>query len=199
MKNVFADLGYYYSKYKDFIGYQIGIDAFIPQGSTTPTSVQAYRVSSNASDVVTTQGFSIGLNYYFAKYYQLKGNYSWNVLNTNSDDPIIPAFNTPEHKYNIGFSGRDMRISKIKNIGFNINYKWIDGFLYEGSPQFTGFIPSYSLTDAQINWNWLKQNMTFKLGASNIFNQKNFQTYGGPRVGRLAYFSIIYDLKKKIN
>lgn len=41
--------------------------------------------------------------------------------------------------------------------------------------------------------------MTFKLGASNIFNQKNFQTYGGPRVGRLAYFSIIYDLKKKIN
>ena len=199
LKNVFADLGYYYSKYKDFIGYQIGIDAFIPQGSTTPTSVQAYRVSSNASDVVTTQGFSIGLNYYFAKYYQLKGNYSWNVLNTNSDDPIIPAFNTPEHKYNIGFSGRDMRISKIKNIGFNINYKWIDGFLYEGSPQFTGFIPSYSLTDAQINWNWLKQNMTFKLGASNIFNQKNFQTYGGPRVGRLAYFSIIYDLKKKIN
>ena len=58
--------------------------------------------------MVTTQGFSIGLNYYFAKYYQLKGNYSWNVLNTNSDDPIIPAFNTPEHKYNIGFSGRDM-------------------------------------------------------------------------------------------
>ena len=120
-------------------------------------------------------------------------------MNTNSDDPIIPAFNTPEHKYNIGFSGRDMRISKIKNIGFNINYKWIDGFLYEGSPQFTGFIPSYSLTDAQINWNWLKQNMTFKLGASNIFNQKNFQTYGGPRVGRLAYFSITYDFKKKIN
>ena len=199
LKNVFADLGYYYSKYKDFIGYQIGIDAFIPQGSTTPTSVQAYRVSSNASDVVTTQGFSIGLNYYFAKYYQLKGNYSWNVLNTNSDDPIIPAFNTPEHKYNIGFSGRDLRISKIKNIGFHINYKWIDGFFYESSLQFTGFIPSYSLTDAQINWNWLKQNMTFKLGASNIFNQKNFQTYGGPRVGRLAYFSITYDFKKKIN
>ena len=199
LKNVFADLGYYYSKYKDFIGYQIGIDAFIPQGSTTPTSVQAYRVSSNANDVVTTQGFSIGLNYYFAKYYQVKGNYSWNVLNTKSDDPIIPAFNTPEHKYNVGISGRDMHISKIKNLGFNINYKWIDGFLYEGSPQFTGYIPTYSLTDAQINWNWVKQNMTFKLGASNIFNQKNFQTYGGPRVGRLAYFSISYDFKKKIN
>ncbi|MBK8956105.1 MAG: TonB-dependent receptor [Saprospiraceae bacterium] len=193
---LYADLGYYYSKYEDFIGYQIGIDAFIPQGSALPTSVQAYRVSANARDKVTTQGFSVGLNYFFNQLYQLKGNYSWNVLNTQTDDPIIPAFNTPEHKYNVGLSGRDLEILGIKNLGFSINYKWIKGFIFEGSPQFTGFIPTYSLTDAQLNWNWKSQNTTFKIGASNVFNQKSYQTYGGPLIGRLAYISILYELRK---
>lgn len=194
---LYADLGYYYSRYKDFIGYQIGIDAFIPQGSALPTSVQAYRVSANAKDQVTTQGFSIGLNYFFNQYYQLKGNYSWNVLNTQTDDPIIPAFNTPENKFNVGISGRDITFLGLKNIGFNINYKWIEGFLFEGSPQFTGYIPSYGMTDAQINWNWKSQNTTFKLGASNVFDQKSYQTYGGPLIGRLAYFSVLYEFKKQ--
>ena len=127
----------------------------------------------------------------------LKGNFSWNVLNTQTDDPIIPAFNTPEYKYNIGLSGRDMTVWGIRNVGFSVNYKWIDGFLFEGSPQFTGFIPSYSLLDAQVNWNWKELNTTFKLGASNILNTMNFQTYGGPRIGRLAYFSVLYEWNKK--
>ena len=193
--SLFLDMGYYFSRYKDFIGYQLGVDAFIPQGSALPTTVQAYRISSNATDIVTSQGFSIGANYFFREKYVLKGNYSWNVLNTQSDDPIIPAFNTPENKYNIGLSARDMSLFGLKNIGFNVNYKWIQGFQFEGSPQFTGFISSYNLTDAQVNWNWKPRDLTFKLGASNVFNQKSYQTYGGPLVGRLAYFSILYEFK----
>ena len=194
---LYVDAGYYFSRYTDFIGFNLGIDAFVPQGSTIPTEVQAFRVSANAEDVVTTQGFSLGLSYYFGTYYQIKGNYSWNVLNTQSDDPIIPAFNTPEHKYNASFSARDLPIGGVKDLGFNINYKWIEGFLFEGSPQFTGFIPTYSLVDAQVNWRWKKMHTTFKLGASNILNTMNFQTYGGPRIGRMAYFSVVYDWKKK--
>lgn len=111
--SLFLDMGYYFSRYKDFIGYQLGVDAFIPQGSALPTTVQAYRISSNATDIVTSQGFSIGANY-FSRKYVLKGNYSWNVLNTQSDDPIIPAFNTPENKYNIGLSARDMSLFGLK-------------------------------------------------------------------------------------
>ena len=142
----------------------------------------------------------MGLNYYFAKFYVLNANYSWNILNTQTDDPIIPAFNTPEHKFNFGISGRDIDINlgskRIKNVGFNVNYKWVEGFLFEGSPQFTGFIPSYDLLDAQVNWRAEKLDTTFKLGASNVLNNQVFQTYGGPRIGRLAYFSILYEFKK---
>ncbi len=194
---VYADLSYYFNKYKDFIGYQLGVDAFIPPGSLLPSSVQVYRVSSNAKDEVTSQGFSIGLNYFLSEHYVLKGNYSWNVLNTQTDDPIIPAFNTPENKYNLGITARDLSIFGIKDLGFAINYKWIEGFIFEGSPQFTGLIPSYNQTDVQLNWLWKSKDLSFKVGASNVFDQKSYQTYGGPLIGRLAYASALYEFKTK--
>lgn len=198
---LYFDATYYYSYYRDFIGYNFGVDATFDSFTGLPVSIQAYRVAANATDQVTTQGFSIGYNYYFGGNYVINGNYSWNKLNTVTDDPIIPAFNTPEHKYNIGVSGRDIELNlgifTLKDFGFNVNYKWIDTFIFEGSPQFTGIIPQYDLLDAQINWRAPKLNTTFKLGASNILNNETFQTYGGPRIGRLAYFSVLYDFEKK--
>ncbi|MGD1843760.1 MAG: TonB-dependent receptor domain-containing protein [Salibacteraceae bacterium] len=200
LRNLFIDASYYYSWYQDLLGFKIGAEVGFDTNGFLNTT-QVYRVSANSDDQVTTQGFSVGLNYYFKKYYSLNGNYSWNVLNRQgSDDPIIPAFNTPEHKYNVGISGRDMIIklgnTTIKNLGFNVTYKWVQGFLFEGSPQFTGEIPTYDMVDAQVNYKWAKAKTTFKLGASNLFNQMNFQTYGGPRIGRLAYFSVLFELDK---
>mgnify|MGYP006268524493 FL=1 len=200
-EKLFVDATYYYSFYTDFIGFNLGVDASFDNLTGLPTNIQAYRVAANATDRVTTQGFSVGLNYYFGKYFVFNGNYSWNRLNTVTDDPIIPAFNTPEHKFNLGISGRDVELNignwNIRNLGFNVNYKWIDEFLFEGSPQFTGIIPQYDLLDAQINWRYPEWNTTFKLGASNVLNNETFQTYGGPRIGRLAYFSVTYDWVKK--
>ena len=199
LDRLFFDATYYFSQYRDFIGFNIGasIDGFNTV-TGIPFGTQVLRVAANATDNVTTQGFSIGSNYYFGNYFVANGNYSWNVLNTASDDPIIPAFNTPEHKYNIGVSGRDLPIgpeARETVFGFNVNYKWIDGFIFEGSPQFTGFIPSYSLLDAQANVTFGKINTTVKLGASNLLDNRVFQTYGGPRIGLLAYLSLLYDLR----
>lgn len=195
--SLYLDAGYYYSIYDDFLGFNIGIDAQFGSAGL-PTSLQVFRYSANSTNTVTTQGASIGLSYYFANYYQLSGNYSWNKLNKElEDDPIVPAFNTPEHKFNIGLSGRNMNLGRLQRFGFNINYKWIEGFLFEGSPQFTGAIPSYDLVDAQINYAFKKPDITLKIGASNLLNNKQFQTYGGPRIGRLAYVSMLYEFKKK--
>ncbi len=195
--NTFVDMSYYYSFYNDFIGYQIGIRSDFDATSGIPKNIQAYRVASNALSRVTTQGFSIGANHYFAKYFQLAGNYSWNILNTKTDDPIIPAFNTPPHKFNVSISGREVKIGNTYNFSFNVNYKWIKGFIFEGSPQFTGAIPTYDLLDAQVSYMFPKANSTLKIGASNVLNKKQFQTYGGPRIGRMAYISLLYDFVKK--
>jgi len=199
---LYVDAGYYYSFYTNFIGFQVGVDLdyTLQNGNINIENVEAFRYAANSETKVTTQGFSIGLNYYLDSNFALNGNYSWNKLNQiEEDDPIIPAFNTPEHKFNIGFSGRNLTMNlgqrKIRNLAFNISYKWIEGFLFEGSPQFTGFIPTYDLLDAQINIGIPKISSVIKLGASNLLNNKNFQTYGGPRIGRLAYLTWTYEPK----
>lgn len=210
--HLYMDASYYYSIYDDFIGYQIGVETTFDTVIVFPQSPQAYRVASNSKETVTTQGFAIGLNYYFKNKYTVSGNYSWNRLTLASDDPIIPAFNTPEHKFNLGFSGRDLGKDKLGHFGFSVNYKWIQGFLFEGSPQFTGFVPTYDMFDAQISYRIPSNHITFKLGASNIFgiqpffedgttgerfknafNNGNRQVYGGPEVGRMAYFSVLFE------
>ncbi len=201
---LYFDLNYYFSYYTDFIGYKLAADIrFLPDNPAYFSYLQAYRVASNAEGAVTTQGFSIGGNLFFAKNFSVNGNYSWNVLNeaSSSNDPIIPAFNTPAHKYNAGISGRDFDLNlfgwKTHHWGLNTNYKWVQGFDYTGSPQFTGFVPSYYAVDAQINKFIPKIHCTIKLGASNLTNNKQFQVYGGPRIGRMGYISLLFELEKK--
>ncbi len=213
--SLFIDASYYVTLYKDFIGYNIGLVSAFDRATGFPIGgISAYRVAANAREAVTTNGAAISLSYFYKKY-SLTGNYSWNRLRKKgTDDPIIPAFNTPEHKFNLGWSGRDIKIKGIKkgDFGFGINYKWIQGFLFEGSPQFTGEVPTYDMVDAQVNYSLPAWKTTFKLGASNLmgvipifgsnsgnsrrttFNNRNYQVYGGPYVGRLGYFSILVDI-----
>ncbi|MFM9945053.1 MAG: TonB-dependent receptor [Bacteroidia bacterium] len=214
-KSLFLDAGYYYSIYQSFIGYNIGIVATF--NGNYPRTVQPYRLSANSNDVVTTTGLNIGLSYFFKKY-SLSGNYSYNMIDLrDTDDPIVPAFNTPRNKFNLSFSGRDCKLpfTKYKRLGFGINYKWIEGFEFTGSPQFSGFITSYDMLDAQINYFFPKQYLTLKIGGSNLmgiaplfdteetnkveamFNNRNTQVYGGPSVGRLAYISLLFEINGK--
>ena len=208
-EKLFLDMSFYNNWYRDFIGFQIGLDVdqivveLFPGSIDTIynfNDIRAYRVSANSNLLVTSRGFALGANYYFGKYYSFNGNYSYNELVTQESDDIVPAFNTPRHKYNVGISGRDIPVFKntAGGMGFNINYKWIEGFIFEGSPQFTGFIPTYDLVDLQVNYSFPKIHLTVKAGASNALDNRRFQTYGGPRIGRMAYLTITYDFKAKI-
>jgi outer membrane receptor protein involved in Fe transport len=229
---IYIDAGYYYSFYRDFIGYKVGVDLKTAPFVRVGPGTQVYRVAANAEGLITSQGLSVGANYYFTTKMALNANYSWNVLNlSGDDDQIIPAFNTPANKFNIGVSARDLKSNfnigklfkglpnfSIKNWGFNVNYKWVQGYTFTGSPQFTGDLPTYDMVDAQINIRIPKIKTTFKLGASNLmglsqlfnenepnfvnriydaFENKPYQVFGGPAIGRLAYFSILFEWDKK--
>lgn len=198
-KKLFIDASYYYSVYRDFLGFKIGMDLEIDSNTNFPTKTDVFRVTTNSKDLVTTTGFSVGLNYYIKSWINFAGNYSWNVIDRQgSTDPIIPAFNTPAHKFNLGINGREIASKignlRIRNWGYSINYRWVQGFLFEGSPQFTGLVPTYDMVDAQINYNVSRIYTTFKFGASNLLNNKVIQVYGGPKVGRMIYFSATLDL-----
>lgn len=201
---LYIDMNGYFSVYQDFLGFVIGVTADIDSASNIIRGATAYRVTTNSADIVTTHGFTIGANYFMKRALGFNANYSWNVLDRrNSNDPIIPAFNTPEHKYNLGISGRDMIIKlggkNSPNWGYGINYKWIQGFMFEGSPQFTGFVPTYDMVDVQINKKIIspKFNTTVKLGANNVLNNKQIQVFGGPRIGRMIYLSVLIDLENQ--
>lgn len=193
-EKIYVDGGYYFSVYTDFIGYNIGLDALFIGNEQSPRAVDVYRYAANSLNEVQTQGASIGVNYYMNNQFMLAGNYSWNELvKTNEDDPIIPAFNTPKHKFNLSITARDLALSNESTWGFGINYKWIEGFTFEGSPQFTGFVPTYDLLDAQVNARIDRLNTTVKLGGSNLLKNIHIEAYGGPYVGRMLYASLNYD------
>lgn len=212
--HVYLDASYYISYYTDFIGYKLGIESDINPVTGFPENTKAVRIAANSQNNVITQGFSVGVNYFFQNKYTLSGNYSWNQLTRIGDpDPLIPAFNTPEHKFNVGISGRDLKLRKYGAMGFGLTYKWIHGFLFEGSPQFTGQIPSYDMVGAQITYTMPKTPLTFKVGVSNLFgiiplfedgtaserfenafNNENVQVFGGPAIGRMTYFSVLFEL-----
>ena len=213
-KWMYIDLGAYHSWYTDFIGYLIGISTTF-DASAFPRGLQVYRVATNSTEQVRTEGANIGVNFY-SKKFTYTVNYSWNKLVAGANDPIIPAFNTPENKFNLGITGHDLRIpfTTRQDLGFGVNYKYIEGFTFEGSPQFTGPIPSYDLVDVQVNVRFPKNDLTVKLGCSDLFgivplfdpdvpgdekpdrmwNNDVRMVYGGPLVGRLAYLQLIYEL-----
>lgn len=196
-EKLYLDANYYFSWYTNFIGYNVGLDLLFENPSFPEfiTGVDVYRYAANSLNQVQTQGASLGFNYFLDDNFTLNGNYSWNKLvKTDEDDPIIPAFNTPEHKYNVGLTARGLSAKDKDTWGFGVNYRWVQGFVFEGSPQFTGFVPSYDLLDMQVNYKVDAKGLTLKAGASNLLRNEHIETYGGPTVGRLAYFSIAVDV-----
>ena len=201
---IYVDANFYYSEYTNFIGYKIGakFQADTTNGgySIALPSIQAYRMAANAENKVTTKGASIGINYYPNSDLSISGNYSWNSLNEKgTNDPIIPAYNTPEHKFNLGLLMKNIHFSEKKSIlrdfSSSLTYKWIEGYNYEGSPQFTGLIPSYDIIDLQISKKISEIDATLKIGSTNILNNLHYEVYGGPYIGRMTYCSILFDIK----
>ncbi|HMC96049.1 MAG TPA: TonB-dependent receptor, partial [Flavobacteriales bacterium] len=132
----YVDASAYSSWYTDFIGYLIGISGnFSPEG--IPTYLQVYRVAANATGLVRTQGANVGLTYY-RKHLTYAVNYSYNKLVSGDEDPIIPAFNTPLNKFNVSFTAHDLMVpfTDKPDLGFGLNWKYVEGYTFTGSPQF---------------------------------------------------------------
>jgi outer membrane receptor protein involved in Fe transport len=200
-ERVFLDVSAFTTFYKYFIGYRIGIDApFDTNGQIQNLSqIRVYRYAANSTNDVTTQGANLGVNYYYWKQHAFSFNYSYNKLAKKvEDDPIIPAFNTPLHKFNVGLNGRELWPNKAGNTwGYAVNYKWVDQYFWEGSPQFTGPVPGFDVVDAQVNYTLKKSGLNFKVGCSNLLNNLHIEAYGGPLIGRLAFAAIQYEWAKK--
>ncbi|WKD85331.1 TonB-dependent receptor SusC [Polaribacter huanghezhanensis] len=119
-------------------------------------------------------GFNISFNYTYAKFNE-----------SGASNPDFEAgFNTPEHKFKMQFGKFDV----FKNVGFNVNFRWQDAFLWQSS-FYDGTIDARSVIDAQINYRMPKYKSTLKIGGANLGGKEYFSAPGVGAIGSQYYVS----------
>jgi outer membrane receptor protein involved in Fe transport len=150
---------------------------------------ERYRVYTNAKNKYQNFGSALGITYNFYKKYIVAGNVSFNKMKANrSDDIFVTGFNTPEWSTNVSFGNKEV----LKNIGFNVVWRWQDAFLWE-SPLVTGGVSAYNTIDAQISFHFPKVKSQLKIGGANILDHRYVQYAGGPTIGALYYAAVTID------
>jgi len=180
------DAYYYYNQYKNFISNQIFIQNPTPGNPAGLANYRVFTTYVNNPAKVKTNGYAIGADYQLYKF-NLTGNVSYNKL-TNSSNGLISQYNTPEYRYNLGVNSSNI----YKNIGFNVQYRWQDQFLWE-SAFVTGTVPAFGTVDAQVSYKITSAKCTLKVGGSNILNKYYFTSYGNPQIGAIYYVSLLFD------
>jgi len=165
-------------------------DATVATSSTAASQGQErYRVYTNAKNSYHSYGSTLGLTYNFYQKYTVSGNVNYNNIASNAEaDIFITGFNTPKWTTNISLGNREV----IKNVGFNVTYRWQEAFLWE-SPLVTGNINAINNVDAQVNLRIPAYKTTIKLGGTDIFNSRYLQYAGGPTIGGLYYLALTIE------
>ncbi len=197
----FLDLSVYYNMYSDFITYtqvvspnsgtageQSGVNDIANRNYTR------YLVATNTTQDINTYGGSIGLTYFIKPTLKVYGNYTYSKLDTaNYTSDFMIAYNTPEHKVNIGMEGKI-----YKGWGFALNWRWVDDYIWESVfAPYPNLIKSYNVTDLQFSFEVPRLMSTLRVGGSNIFNQEYTQATGMPQIGGFYYGSWTFNLDFK--
>lgn len=169
----------YYNTYKDFI---TAVEVYQQNG----TKFSKFGAPVNANGEVNSYGGALGIDYLLGNY-NLSGNVSYNKLEDLPAD-YINDFNTPKVRYNLGLGNKEI----VKNVGFNVNYRWQDKF-YWNSSFAAGEVPAFSTVDAQVNLKIPSVKSMIKVGGSNILNKYYITSYGNPAVGALYYIGFTYN------
>ncbi len=190
-KSLLVDLNYYYTSYTGFIGSQIIV-------SKAATSHQGKQINAgslfspyvNSTENVNSQGVGLGLTYNLPRNFVVNGSYNWATYtaNENPSSDFRAGFNTPTNKYSIGVGNRKV----AKNLGFNVNFRYQDTFLWQSSYG-TWNVPSFGVLDAQVNYKVPSIKTIFKLGGTNIGGSDYRTNLGSPFIGQTYYISVTFD------
>ena len=205
-KRLLVDIYAYWAKYKDFIG---GVS--VVQSSTTPGPLgpvgilglnadgtvgnsaltrNVYSVSMNQTSDVTTNGWGASVEYLMAKNFSVSGNLYSDMIGP-VETGFVPYFNTPKFRRNIALNNSGFGPKNL--LGFNLTYRWIDAFHYEGTFA-AGELPAYETFDAMLSMKLPKTKSLIKIGATNMFNRYYRTGFGNPQIGGLYYMSFGWNV-----
>lgn len=191
------DFTYYYNWYQDFIGIIRVIkpktspltDLFVAARQVNNTSERdMFFIHNNARETITSQGLSFNADYTSVGGFILGINGAWANLVSQSNDPVIPGFNTPNFKLNYTLDHNNM----TENLGFKIILRTRQAFQWESNFG-DGEVDAYYNLDLQLNVRIPKIHSLLKMGMSNLGNEYYPNTFGGPRIGALPYVQLTYD------
>lgn len=193
------DIDAYLNEYSGFLGQvevavptsgKINTDAGVTDMVADNRNKQTrYRVYTNAKNKYRNYGSSLGVTWIAYKKFTIGGNVNFNdIVSNKTRDVFITGFNTPKWVTNLSFSNREV----VKNIGFNVVWKWQDAFYWE-SPLANGRMSAYSTIDAQVSFKLPGLKTTIKAGGANILNNRYIQYAAGPTIGALFYAAITVD------
>ena len=80
----------------------------------------------------------------------------------------------------------------IKNLGFNLNFRYQDGFLWESSYGKWN-VPKFGVFDAQVSYKIAPAKTVLKIGGTNIGGGDYRTNLGAPFVGQTYYISLTFD------
>lgn len=188
-KKLLIDLNGYYTSYENFIGGQIvAVKAPTTHQGKAVAAGSLYSVYNNSLENVTSMGAGLGFTYSLPRNFSINGSYSYATFEATETADFRAGFNTPENKFNIGLSNRKV----INNLGFNINFRWQEGFLWQSSYG-TWNVPEFGVLDAQINYKLSALRSMVKIGATNLGGGDYRTNLGAPFVGQMYYLSLTFD------
>jgi iron complex outermembrane receptor protein len=146
--------------------------------ATLPDGSRAVVLSYTNAGRVTERGVEIGLGYQFTP--EIRGDVSFTGFDftVNSQavgDQLLP--NTPSKKGSLSLT-----YAGLQGIDANVTVKLVDGYPWAAGV-FQGYVPSNEFVNVsagnRVN-NYLRVHAT----ATNLFDEKRFQLYGGSVIGR---------------
>jgi iron complex outermembrane receptor protein len=190
-KNFMIDLNYYFSQYTDFIGGQIvAIDHSTTHQGNQVNAGSLYSLYNNSTKKVSSQGLGLGLTYNLPRNFEFNGNYNYADFTADETADFRSGFNTPKNRFSVGIANR--KLLKSKNLGFNINFRWQETFLWQSSYGEWN-VPEYGVLDAQINYKVPKIKTMFKIGGTNLGGGDYRTNLGSPFIGQMYYISLTFD------
>ncbi|MEQ8361442.1 MAG: TonB-dependent receptor [Cyclobacteriaceae bacterium] len=186
---VLIDLNGYYTEYNDFIGAQIvaAKTGTSHQGNPLPAGT-LFSLYNNSVEKVKSYGVGLGMTYSLPRNFTVNGNWSWAYFEADESPDFRAGFNTPRNKVSVGLGNRKI----VKNLGFNVNYRWQHEFLWQSSYG-EWLVPEFGVIDAQINYKVSSLKSTIKVGGTNIGGGDYRTNLGAPFVGQQYYISITFD------
>ncbi|MEO5684543.1 MAG: TonB-dependent receptor [Chitinophagaceae bacterium] len=198
-KNLLIDVYGYYGEYKDFLyrtlviqptgGNLNALVAGLASGVPASNFGNIFSVPANTTSKVKTYGFGLSIDYRLPLGFIISGNLSSDDLKDSGG--FRAAFSTPKYRTNISFANNGFGTGK--RLGFNLTYRWQDGFYYDGDFG-NGDVPAVQTLDAQVSYKIPKSKCAVKVGGNNILNQYYINAIGNSMVGGLYYVAFSYNV-----